>query len=98
MVTEKVERLSITLGPRRGRFVPRHAAILAHAGPSLESGNLRRLSRRTVTKKNRSERNGRRSRDTPLDYSTVSGITKQATDLKHGGLRYELIRYAFAKF
>ncbi len=45
-------------------------------------------------KKNRSERNGRRSRDTPLHYSTVSGMTKQAANLKDRGLRYRRIRYA----
>ncbi|MGA3168156.1 MAG: hypothetical protein ABSF14_18795 [Terriglobia bacterium] len=34
------------------------------------------------------ERNGRRSRVTPRKYSTIGGVTRQAADLKGGGLRY----------
>ena len=56
--------------------------------------SLRRLSNRTGTKRNRSERKGRRSRDMALEYSTGDGnkqislTTRQAADLKDGGPRY----------
>src|SRR3989454_12210018 len=62
----------------------------ARRSKSASSNSRRRLSRRTVTKKNRSKRNGRCSRDTPLEYRTVDGMTNQAADLKDGGLRYVL--------
>ena len=39
-----------------------------------------------MTKKNRSERNGRSSRDTPLEYSAVGGMTSRAADLEGRGL------------
>jgi len=48
---------------------------------------LRRLSSRTVIKKNRSERKGRRNRDTALEYTPVDAMTTQAADLRDGGLR-----------
>ena len=48
------------------------------------------ISSRTVTKKKRSERKGRRSRDTALEYRTGSAMTRQAADLKNGGLRFLL--------
>ncbi len=46
------------------------------------------LEQPTVTKRNRSERKGRRSRDTGLEYSTGGVMTRQAADLKDGGPRY----------
>jgi hypothetical protein len=44
-----------------------------------------------VTKKYQSDRSRRRSRDTPPEYNTVGGITRQAADLKGGDLRYQLL-------
>jgi hypothetical protein len=48
----------------------------------VASGNLRRLSGRTITRKNRLERKERSSRDTSLEYSTVDGVASEAADTK----------------
>jgi hypothetical protein len=58
---------------------------------SRPGAGLRIPRRRSVMRKNRSERKGRRRRDTPQAYSNLCGITRNCSaDPRIGGLRHFL--------
>jgi len=67
--------------------------IPVQAGATPGSGNPRRLSRRTATKKNRLGRNGRRSRNTPREHSTLDGITSNSANVVDRVLRGVMFRF-----